>query len=84
MQPPQSGPGPILSQSSAYWKSCALQASVKLDVFTTIGAGQLSAEEIASKLSVDQRAVEALLHALCAMEYLTKSNGRFSRQESLR
>jgi|GEM_PF-2993107 len=36
-------PGKIFEMSGAYWKSCALHAAVKLDVFTTLGEDLLTA-----------------------------------------
>ena len=44
-------PGELLEISGYFWKTCALQAAVKLDVFTAIGDAQLTGKEISQKLS---------------------------------
>jgi hypothetical protein len=55
-------PGELLEISGYFWKTCALQAAVKLDVFTAIGDAQLTGKEISQKLSGSQRGVERLLN----------------------
>lgn len=64
--------------ASAYWQSCALQAGVKLDIFSLIGRESLSGREVAARLEGDERGVESLLNALAAMGLLDKSEGRFA------
>ncbi len=77
--------GTLLETSGNYWKSCTLHTGVKLGIFTVIGNGEKSAEEITEKIVGDLRGISALLNALTAMELLTKkdavfSNTAFSRQ----
>ena len=67
-------PGELLELSGAFWKTCVLHTAVKLDVFTAIGDGQLSAETIAKKMNGSIKGVERLLNALVAMELLEKSD----------
>jgi len=55
-------PGELLEISGYFWKTCALQAAVKLGVFTAIGDAQLTGKEISQKLSGSQRGVERLLN----------------------
>lgn len=65
-------PGKLLGISGNYWMSCALQAGVKLDIFTIVGNQMLTGQEIAQKINGDQRGVTMLLNALAAMNLLVK------------
>jgi SAM-dependent methyltransferase len=71
-------PGQMMEISGSYWKSCALHAAVKLDVFTAIGKGRAKSTEIAGKLGTDSRGLTVLLDALAAMDLLIKSDDRYS------
>lgn len=73
--------GTLIETSGNYWKSCTLHTGVKLDIFTIIGTGNQSSEEIAAKINGDLRGVCALLNALTAMELLDKTEGRFSNTD---
>ena len=84
-------PGTLLGLSGHYWKTCTLHASVKLDIFTTIGDSAMTGEMIAEKINTDTEATERLLNALVAMELLGKKDnlflntedaGRFLRKDS--
>ena len=66
-------PAELLKLSGGYWRTCALHAGVRLDVFTTVGDRARSAAEIAEVLGADPRALQMLLNALAAMELLSKS-----------
>ena len=67
-------PGELLELSGAFWKTCALHAAVKLDIFSVIGGAQLSAEIIATKINGSLKGVERLLNALVAMGLLEKND----------
>ncbi|MHB8810707.1 MAG: methyltransferase [Desulfobulbaceae bacterium] len=68
--------GQLLATSSAYWRGCALQAGVRLGVFTALHEGPAQLEEIAARIDADSRGTELLLNALAAMGLLVKE-GRF-------
>ncbi len=70
-------PGEILGISGAFWKSLALHAGVKLDLFSVIGEEVPSAREISERLDGDERGIGTLLNALTAMGLLFKKGGRF-------
>ncbi len=70
--------GSLLETSGNYWKSCALHAGVKLDVFTKIGDGEKLAEDIAVSAGCDLRGMSALLNALAAIELLIKKDNSYS------
>jgi hypothetical protein len=67
-------PGELLEVSGAFWKTCALHAAVKLDVFSVIADDQLSAETVATKINGSLKGVERLLNALVAMDLLEKND----------
>jgi len=71
-------PQSLVAMSGAYWRSCALHAGVALDVFTPLAAGPAAAPDLAERLGCDQRALTMLLHALCALELLTKQGQGFA------
>jgi SAM-dependent methyltransferase len=71
-------PGELLEISGYFWKTCALHAAIKLDVFTVIGDAQLTGKEISQKLNGSQRGVERLLNGLIAMDLLEKTDGKYA------
>ena len=75
-------PGELLEISAFYWKTAVLHAAVKLDVFTAIGDGQLTASEISRQLNASQGGAERLLDALVAMELLLKVDGTYANLPS--
>jgi hypothetical protein len=82
MAPRDWNPGELLEVSSYFWKTCTLHTAVKMGVFTVIGDGQLTGEEISQKLDGAQRGVQRLLDALVAMELLVKTNAKYSNTPS--
>jgi SAM-dependent methyltransferase len=74
----QMNPGELLEISGYFWKTCALHAAVKLDVFTVIGDKQITAGQLSHKLNGAQRGVERLLDALTAMALLEKADGKYA------
>ena len=78
-QPPKgAGPGEILGMSGAYWKSLALHAGVRLDIFTVIGDARLGGAEIARRVEGDERGVTTLLEALAALGLLDRTDAGFA------
>jgi len=75
-------PGELLEISGFFWKTCVLQAAVKLDVFTVIGDGRPTAGEIAQKVDGAVNGVERLLNALVAMELLAKTDDKYTNTPS--
>ena len=71
-QPRQWHPGELLELSGYFWKTCTLQTAIKLDVFTCIGDGHLTSQEVSDRLGAVHRGVERLLNALVAMELLAR------------
>ena len=71
-------PGELLEISGYFWKTCALHAAIKLDMFTVIGDAQLTGKEISQQLNGSQNGVERLLDALTAMDLLEKTDGKYA------
>lgn len=68
----------LLQLSSYHWHTATLHAAVKLDVFTHLTTGPQPADHLAETVGADQRGMEMLLHALVALELLTKEGDLFS------
>ncbi len=71
-------PSELLQLSGGYWATCALHASVKLDIFTHMAENPATAADISRQSGSDQRGVTMLLNALSAMELLNKSDDTYS------
>jgi predicted O-methyltransferase YrrM len=71
-------PETILRLSGDYWKTCALHAGVKLDIFTVIGKDCLTAAEIAGRIKGDSRGLTMLLNALKALNLLIHKDGGYA------
>jgi SAM-dependent methyltransferase len=74
-------PGKLLEISGSYWKTCALHAGVKLDLFSIIGNNELTADDVAGHLDAHVDGVERFLNALTAMGLILKIGGRFKNTE---
>lgn len=68
----------LLKIAGGCWKPCTLHAGVKLDVFSHLAKTPLTTAELARLIDVDNRGLDALLHALAAMDLLCKEEDRFS------
>ena len=77
-------PGSLLEISGGYWKTCALHAAVKLDLFTLLGEGQMTGEAAARNRGADSRALSMLLNALVAMGLLLKKDDHFGNTDFAR
>jgi len=75
-------PGELLEISGFFWKTCVLQTAVKMDVFTVIGGGRLTAAEFAQRIDGAEKGVARLLNALVAMELLDKKNETYANTPS--
>jgi len=71
-------PGKLMELSGYYWKTCTLHAGVKLDVFTIIADGTVTAQTVAQKTEADERGLTMLLNALTAMELLVKTGDKYA------
>jgi precorrin-6B methylase 2 len=62
----------LLSFSGSYWACCAMQAAVKLDLFTALADGPQTEERLAAGLGCDLRALRMLVTALAGLEFLER------------
>lgn len=70
-------PGKIFETCFAFAPSRILLAGVDLEVFTHIANGHDTTKDIANMANADIRGMEILLNSLTALNFLTKSNGRY-------
>lgn len=68
----------LIEASGSYWKICAIQAAVELNIFTVLAKRKLTALDIAGEVNADKRAVTMLLNALTAMNLLSKADNIYS------
>ncbi len=73
--------GMMLGISSGYWRGCALQAGVRLKVFTVLSGTSKDAAEVARDIGAEMRATGMLLDALAAMRLLVKKEGRYENSD---
>ena len=65
-------------QLGYYWETKILLTAIKLDLFSALDGRSESPSDLARRLSLDERALSLVLHALAAMRILTKHEGRFA------
>jgi predicted O-methyltransferase YrrM len=73
--------GQLLSTSSAFWRSSTIHAAVKLEIFSVIGKGQLTIEEVSEKVGGKARGIVMLLNALTAMGLLEHEKNHYKNTE---
>ena len=76
--------GMMLGISSGYWRGCALQAGVRLKIFSVLGSGPKDALQVARDVGSEGRATGLLLDALAAMQLLVKEDGMYKNSEFAR
>ncbi|OKY74353.1 MAG: SAM-dependent methyltransferase [Desulfobulbaceae bacterium DB1] len=76
--------GELLRTSTAYWQACALQAGVRLGIFTVINKESRSLSHIAAAIKADERGTEYLLNALAAMGLLKKEGDLYTNGSAAR
>lgn len=77
-------PGTLLQLSGSYWQAFALHAAVKLDLFSCLADKPLTAEQVAARLSVDERALAMLMNAVTAMGLIEKNGHRYDLSDAAR
>jgi ubiquinone/menaquinone biosynthesis C-methylase UbiE len=71
-------PSTIMDSVYAFREARVLLTAFALDLFSLLGDGWKSSEEIAQLAETNPRATDRLLNALCASRYLVKKKGKFS------
>lgn len=80
----ESDPGRLLELSGSYWKTCALHAAVKLDIFSLLDQDRLGADDIAKKCGCETGGLTRLLNALTAMELMVKEGETYANSPTTR
>ncbi len=70
-------PDVLRKQAYGFQPSRILLTAFELGIFTALGSGERSSNQVAAGLRTDPRATDRLMNALCAMELLTKKKGKF-------
>jgi precorrin-6B methylase 2 len=73
----------MLELGGSYKEACVLAAAADLELFEAIGADELDAREVATRIRGDRRGTTILLDALAALELLTKHEDRYAVPPSL-
>ena len=74
--------GNLLGASNAYWRGCALQAGVRLDVFSAVASSSWSLKAITEILGTDERATGLLLDGLTGMGLLCKEDQKYNNSDA--
>lgn len=77
-EPQQLTPMPIFETLNAYQHTAALRSALELGLFTTIGSGSASAEEIAKHASVAERGARILCDYLVCLGFLAKDDHHYT------
>ncbi|TKB25625.1 SAM-dependent methyltransferase [Desulfopila sp. IMCC35006] len=71
----------LLGVSSGYWRGCALQAGVRLQLFTVLGDAGGDVVQVAGSIGAELRATGLLLDALSAMGLLRKTDSGYANTD---
>ena len=71
------GPESILGLARNFMESRVLLTGAELDLFTLLTPVPLPAEEVATRIGADRRAIVILLDAMAAMGFLVKQAGKY-------
>lgn len=75
---PAPSPMRIFETLRAYQQTAALRAAIELDIFTAIGEGATTAQEIAKRCRASERGIRILCDTIVTDGLLTKDNGRYA------
>ncbi len=68
----QLDPGHIMQTATAFWASKVLLTAVELDLFTTLGEGEMTASELGEALELHPRGTYDFFDALVALRFLER------------
>lgn len=71
-------PGPIFQMATGYWSSALMLEASDLGVFAALGAGPMTAEDVAAHLRTDLRATAMLLNACVGLRLLTRDGDAYT------
>ena len=73
--------GSLMELARAFQRSRVFLTAYELDVFSAIGDEEKTSEEVANIIGTDPRGTDRLLNALCALELLTKADGKYANSQ---
>jgi SAM-dependent methyltransferase len=73
----QPSPELFFQTVNAYQRTAALKAALELEVFTTLGEGKQTAQEVAARCQASERGMRILCDYLVIIGFLTKEDGRY-------
>lgn len=73
----QPSPELFFQTVNSYQRPAAIKAAVELNLFTALGEGQKTAQELAITCAASERGVRILCDFLVIMGFLTKADGRY-------
>lgn len=74
---PKINPMTVAMMSSAYWNSCVLHTTHRLDLFNQIGRTKATAQQLGEKCGADSRGMEILLIAATSLGLLERKDGYY-------
>lgn len=77
-------PDAIMQTVMAFQRSRILLTAFELELFTVLDKESKTSAEMAERLSVDKRALDRLMNALCVMELLQKKGNMFTNTPAAR
>jgi SAM-dependent methyltransferase len=76
-QTPPPSPERFFETVNAYQRTAAIRAALELDVFTAVGEGSQTPQELAERCAAAERGMRVLCDYLVIMGLLTKEGGRY-------
>jgi len=74
----QPSPALLFQTINAYQRTEALKAAIELEVFTAVGEGNTTAQEIGQRSGASERGIRILCDFLCIMGFLNKTGQTYS------
>jgi len=68
----QPDPSHIMQVGSGFWASKTLLSAVELQLFTHLGAGSMTGEELGERAGLDRRGIDDFLDTLVALRFLDR------------
>ncbi|CAM3691774.1 methyltransferase [Kibdelosporangium persicum] len=73
---------PLIELGTSFWRGKTLLSAVEIGLFTELGDGSCTAEELRAKLDLHPRAASHFLDALVALDVLERTDGRYRNTEA--
>ncbi|WP_162834049.1 methyltransferase [Amycolatopsis circi] len=68
---------PLIELGTSFWAAKTLLTAVEIGLFTELGSGEATAEQLRRKLDLHPRSAEDFLDALVALNMLERDGGRY-------